>query len=575
MRSQMRRRLRGAGEGRRARRESSFGDSGLGLIEVVVSVVLLIVVSLPTSIAIINAQRSTGFDTESSQAYDLASQYVEQQVEAADGDAFHSEQLIQTSKYAQTTWIRDYEYTLSANISIQTGSASPCESPEGSGESQELYVLSVNVSWQGPGVSTGNGGPISLTAELSPVAASTSTTAGEIAVPIETLNTTPDDTDLVYMSVAGAWTESGTAPAVPSGEFTSETEADPGTGSEVANGCVVFPNLDPAAGWSYTVSVVYCGVNGNVSNCTSATPEIVQDNEDGALSASDDAAAPAIPSESNLDVVAAGITIANPFYLAEAATVPISFATYEYPSGGGAPTAYPSAWEPTDVLVGVQNEHLSCNSVGSSCELGNGLPEVSVATPPDLYLYPYTDGYSSVYAGDETESNPLAESAGTTPTSYYFTGTYTQPTATTPALPVQTASVADTTEPALKIPLYYAPLSVKCSLTAGQSFTGLVFTEVDGAGSSYEDQPATTPTCTSTTAAAFNVGLPLGEYAVSPVGNGSPTINSSGAGYIWVTPFGVCSAPNTTDLSNTVAPVTACSGTGLTWSTTSTSIQVS
>lgn len=551
-------------EGSRSDR-SGWGDEGLGLIEVVVSIVILIAITLPTTLVIINSERTSSFETVSSQAYDIASQYIEQQVQQADGDSFTGVAVGQTEDSAtETDVVGSYTFKTASSVSVYSGSGtSACESPSGSGESQEVYIVTVRTTWIGPGQSADDaGGPVTLSAYLAPVAATSDTATGEIAVPIETFATTLDTADVVYMTVTGEWTQSGSAPMVPNGENTSETFSDATQGAYPATGCVIFPNLDAAAGWSYTVNVVYCGVGGVTSSCTAATPEIVEDNEDGALSSTDDATAPAVPSESNLTVTAGNTTVADPFYLAEASAVPISFITGYYSTTGTVTGDQPS-WTPTYVRVGVENDHLNCNASANTCTLGDGTTEIVTSTPPDLYLYPYPDGYASIFAGDETESNPLAQSTASTPVSYYFTTSYPQPTSASPPLPVSTPSQADTTEPSVSIPLIYGAVTVSCSsLTSKQTFTGLTFTEVDGAVASYTDTPTTAPACKSSTA-KMSYGLPLGEYQITPDGTGSPTIASTQNSFVWVTPFGECYS--TTEMPASDAPISGCSSSIGTW----------
>lgn len=547
-------------------------DSGFSLVEIIVAVVVLSIVSLPTALVVINTQRTAAYNHLKAEAQDLASQYLENQIQFANSPAFAATPGAEVT----TTTIGDTVFTVTGAVTIQTnsaGSVTACQAPAGSGQIQQLYVVTANVTWHGLAGGGGTyGGPVSLSTEIAPASASSSTTTGEIAVPIENLDTTPDTTDKVWAEVTGAWTQSGSEPTVGAGEVLSEYSSD--TTATGASGCIVFTGLDPTAGFSYSVTIAYCGVGSNPSNeCTAISPELVDFDENGAQVSTADPTAPGLPTTSGLTVSAGGVTVSPAFYLAEAATVPVKFATYEYPSGGGAPTLESSTtyWEPSYVRIGVQNGLLQCDTTDTTCLLGNGSNYVATSGTTDLYLYPYSDGYESVFAGDEAESNPLAESTAATPVSYYVNGSFTESSTVTPPLPVSTSSVADTTETALTIPLYAAQFSVNCSsLTSGHTFTGLGFTEVDGAGATYIDTPASL-TCSGSTKATIDVGLPLGQYLLSSQGSGS-TVQSSGDEYVWVTPFGVCASATLIPASD--APITNCASSVGTWTTSTVSVVV-
>lgn len=532
---------------------------------------ILLIISLPTALVIINTDRAANYGHLSTEAFDLASKFVEDQVQAAGGSVDSNlYQELQDEEGGETTTVTTQLgpvlFTTKGTVTIETANGeSPCQAPTGSGEEEDVYVVTATVTWKGSSEAE-NGGPVSLSSEVAPVATSASAGAGEIAVAIENLDTTLNTTDLVYAEVNGQWEGSGSAPSVPTGETTSETKGDTpsSTLTENASGCIEFPGLDPAAGWVYSLEVVYCQVQNTLtSQCTSTSPELVEYNEDGAQAAGYNIAAPAIPTESDLTVSTGQVTIATPWYIGEAATQPVSFATYEYPSGGGAPTQKSPQWIPSDVAVGVQNTNLDCIEATTTCELGNASTAVSTSGSSNLYLYPYPDGYESVFAGDEPESNPLA--ASSSGASYYFSGSFTQPTTQSPPIPLQVAASADATETAITIPLYYVDLSVTCALTTGQTWTGLTFTEVDGGDTTYTDSAVTgASTCTTSTAVTVPVGLPLGQYELGAIGSGSPLVSATGHQFFWVTPFGVCGGATT--LMTLTTSATNCST--YTWLTT-------
>jgi hypothetical protein len=548
--------------------------------EVIVSVAILIIVAVPTALVLINTQRVASYSHLVAEADDLATKYLEQVTNAAAGNTSLGS-AIGTTYYQDVLGNTKFDTALEISPNVCNASSGDCSSvcqlPSGSGQSQITYVAKAVVKWENYGgakVAGGFGGPVSLSSEIAPATAGNSGTAGEIAVPIENFNTTPNATNTIYLKVTGGWAGSGAAPTVPSGQVLTETEND--STATTPSGCVTFPNLDPTPGFIYDVGVVYCGIGGATSpSCTSTTPEIVDYNENGALGAGLNTAAPSFPTMTALSTLAGTVSVTAPMYLSAAATVPVTFGTYQYASNGTA-TPYASAWMPLDVQVGVQNGSVQCNPSTQACTLGNANPASAVAavstSGQNLYLYPYSDGYSSVYAGDMPESNPLAVSSATSGLPYYFSSSYPQPTASTPPLPVTTPSVTNTTEPSITVPLFYVPIQVNCSgLTSGHSLTGLTFTEVDGASISYSDQP-TPLTCSGSTKATFNVGLPLGQYAVTATGTATLTTTP----YIWVTPFGICDSsyqmtfPGTSGTNGAVtsSAVSNCSGTAVGFTTT-------
>jgi Tfp pilus assembly protein PilV len=556
-------------------RVREMSDVGFSLVEVIVAVVLLTITSLPTALILINTNRTASYSHVQTEADDVATQVLEQEEQLSQNAEDFNPNLT-TSTYSTVTigqTVFNSTTTIYLNNSV-TG-VSPCLEPAGSGESQEIYFVTAKVTWHGEGGGVGqntsvSGGPVSLTTELAPAAAGTgdlTLNGGEIAVPVQNLNTTLDVADNVWFQATGTYTGPPPAPSVPSGETISALEDTNDLG------CAQFPNLDAAAGWSYQVTVAYCSSLGAVAGqCTNTSPAIVDFDENGGQ-----AGAPGIPTQGGITVTAGSVTVVNPFYLAEAATVPVSFATYRYPSGGGNPTEEASTvWEPSHVRVGVENEHLQCNSVSATCPLGDAAATYSTSTGGSLYLYPYSDGYSPVYSGDENESNPLALSSATTPVAYYYnaTGNFTQPTSVTPPLPpipLSTQSSANTIEPTLTIQLYYAQITVTCSaLAATHSMSGLTFTEVDGSSAAYTDPTGCTK---ATSPVAYNVGLPLGEYALSPATTSTAPTLSGAAHYIWVTPFGVCYSSS--EIPQSVAtPITNCASSVGTWTTGAASVTV-
>lgn len=549
----------------RRREGSRYDDSGMGMLEVVISMVLLITIMLPTTYLILATRNSANNSRLQVEADDLASQYLEQQVQAANSPSFG------VNLQTVTRTLNGTVFTITGTIAYQNlaNGVTPCQAPAGSGQSQQILVVSAKVVWRGQYSSTNSGqtgGPVALSTYIAPAAVGTqSNNLGELAVPIQTFDATPLTTIPVWFTVQGVWEGVGSAPSVVSGAVINETES---TGND---GCAIFPNLDPTAGWVYTVEAAYCGVNGAVTNCTAQSYNVVDVAENSAP-ISTNPASPGIPTSTGWTTTAGGITIVQPFIVQSAAVVPISFKTYLYPSGGAAPTLETPSWTPSNVEVTVADSLVPCvtSPLPAHCVLGNGTTAVATAsgTTTNLQLYPYPDGYT-LWAGDELESNPGASSTASPPVPYYYTGSYTQPDTTTPPLPPETASLIATTEPAQTIPLFYANVTVSCAhISAGQTVTGITFTEVDGAGLAYADSPATPPSCTKTTSANYTVGLPLGEYELGVAGTGSPVISATyGATFLWVTPFGTCTATADIPTSVTSAITSTCGGLG-TWSST-------
>jgi prepilin-type N-terminal cleavage/methylation domain-containing protein len=539
-----------------------LSDAGFSLIEVIVAIVLLTVISLPVALVLENTGRTASYAHLQAEADDLASQNLEQQVQEAQSlPSYGDDQTTTTNVVVGTT---KFVVKLVVGISTPAGT-SVCSSPPGTSQTEEIISATATVTWSGAGGSTNvatGGGPVSLTTELAPLNAGDITSgAGEIAVPVETLSSTLDTTDVEYFLATGTYegTDS-TIPAVPSGET-----VDPPAVASV-DGCAVITGLDSQAGWVYQVEVQYCGVNSVVTNCTSVSAnnnaQMVDYDENGAQWTGLDPGAPGIPLQDDITVSGGAITVLTPFYLAEAATVPFTFATDTFSAAGALTTETPN-WIPSDVVVGVQNGHLQCDTEDNTCLLGTP-PATYPTGGSDLYLYPYTDGYT-VYSGDEPEGNPSAESPSDS--TYYFPSGYTQPTA---EIPLTTPSVADTSEASINIPLYYAQLTVKCSSFTSFYFTGLTFTETDGNLTSYADAPSglkcekSGGTVTSYT---FTVGLPLGQYQIgATISSGTPAVTANK--YIWVTPFGMCSsgtAATQAAIPTTDAPITNCASSVGTW----------
>ena len=541
-----------------------YDDAGLGIVEVLISIVILIVVLLPTTDLLVTTQRAGADQRMSAEATNLASAELEDIERQAGVDKF-TPPASTTYHLATNPSDANYNPTLPtqlgsdqlstfyrvSKISAVSGGTSLCASPANSGPTQNYYLITVSI-YKGNAytsgtqvLQSGNGNPATLLTSVSTslaLAATTPITDGEVAVPVlNPLSSEPDTADDVWISLGGYWTGSGSAPSVPSNTVISAT-ADTGT-----SGCAVFTNLDAQTGWQYTAAVIYC--SGTVtSNCT---PTSIVDFDENSANVN----APGTPQQTGITPSPGTLIVANPFYLGEGSTATLTFKAGASCTTTGCTTAPAATLLPSASRVTVSNQHLQCVSTSSVCVLGNGSTTVASSAAASLLLFPYSDGYR-VWAGDSPESDPLNVASGASTPQYA-----TVP----PSLLLQTASnTAATATPNSTIWLYYAGFSLKYSSTA---ITGMRFTSVDGGADAYSfSQACKASPCT------MQVALPLGEYSVTvTTASGAATLSSGGPGapYVWVTPTGVCSSTDVTtpytEIPLTTASVESCSGSGLLW----------
>lgn len=229
------------------------GDGGLTLIECAVAITLLVIVILPTTLFIINSERSLSQSHLEAEANTLASQAIAGlQAEAARNalpSGFQS-----TTQAVDEVGGRKTLFTISTSwTTIQQGTNKTiCAGGTGGGPTQQIWLATAAVSWQ----DMDGAQPVSQTTEISPGdAGGLQQSAGELAVSLDSSGTTIFTGASVTATVTATWTGGGSAPTVPSGEYTSETADSINSKTGLFNGCIIFQNLDVASGWSWTLSL--------------------------------------------------------------------------------------------------------------------------------------------------------------------------------------------------------------------------------------------------------------------------------------------------------------------------------
>lgn len=221
----------------------------MSLIECLVAVALIVIVLTPTTWFVIEGNRVSYVAHLRAEATNLATQALEGiQLEAAQGQlpaGFQS----QTQSVDETAG-RKTVFKIATTWSTTTQGTDTSICASGSGPSQQIWVATASVTWAG----SGSGSPVVQTTEISPAqAGALQFASGELAL---RLSLDGGATNLylasrVTATVTGVWTGAGSAPSVPSGESTSATDT---SGAPAPGGCIVFSDLDVAAGWVYNVS---------------------------------------------------------------------------------------------------------------------------------------------------------------------------------------------------------------------------------------------------------------------------------------------------------------------------------
>jgi hypothetical protein len=213
-----------------------------------------VIVLLPTTLFVISSQKSLSQSHLSAEANTLASQAITGlQAEAARNALPHGFQS--ATQAVDEVGGRKTLFTVSTSwTTIQQGTNKTiCAAGTGAGPTQQIWLVTASVTWKDM-----NGAPpVQQTTEISPGdAGGLQQSAGEVAVSLDSVGTTSFTGASVTATVTGTWnTALGSQPAVPGGEFTTETGNSINVVSGKFNGCIVFQDLDAAPGWSYTLSL--------------------------------------------------------------------------------------------------------------------------------------------------------------------------------------------------------------------------------------------------------------------------------------------------------------------------------
>jgi hypothetical protein len=320
--------------------------------------------------------------------------------------------------------------------------------------------------------------PVIQTTEISPAqAGAVQQFAGELAVRI-----TSDGTDLltsedVQASATGTWTGSiGTAPAIPSGTVTSESE------NSGSNGCIVFQNLDATSDsqGNYDYKLSFAGNEGPPPLVSGG--EYADANPNGPLIVDVPDLQPGVP-----DVVTVTLNVGTQVSIG-----------YTGP-GGSCTTAPGTAVNPpvsSSVMpISVYNSLITGGSTWDAYPSNGSTPFSSVL------LFPWS-GVTDIYPGDQPDSSP----------SVY--GSYSSP---------PSPCVIDTVS-GISVMVYLPVYPLK--LTVSGPGTTLTATEVAGGAH---------PITLNLSGGTSKTSMPLGEYQLSD--NNGPLTPTT---YVWVTPAGEC-----------------------------------
>jgi prepilin-type N-terminal cleavage/methylation domain-containing protein len=483
---------RGPGaRGRRSRRRRDGRDEGVTLIEVLVAILLLGILVTPAARIVVETGAAANQYRLRSEASNVATQFLEQ----VENNAYFGE-IDPTTSVTPFTVVENGQNQIGANpdqvfkvttsYTVKTATdQSVCQSGAGTVGSQ-IWVVTVSVAW------TGDGTPVVQTSYIAPEqAGAVPSASGEIAVPVDTAaeNGTPYTASAVPVTVIGTYTGPGMAPSIPAGTFTFET------GDTGVYGCAVFDNLDPTAGYTWTV---YLGPGNSVTQTASNQTALVTSQEQPGLVNGNLATQTTVPQETVSTVQIGSVTIAAPFYVDPGASVTVSYPVYN------GTTILPSVTAAADLPVTVQatpqltgtNSTFSFNTVASSTQITT------------VQLFPYNDYFG--WAGDASDSNPNYQVSGA--------NVYTGGPGPTPLDTTQTGPFS------LALPTFDADFGA----VAPPAGVQLTATEVNVS----PNETFTLNAFTGTGAKTSQTGLPVGEYLLGATGGHTVTP----AYYFWVTP---------------------------------------
>lgn len=452
---------------------SPRGDEGLTLVELLVAVAIIVIILVPTTIFVIQAQTTVSAEHLRAEAVNVATRELETlQLEASKGTLPTGTDVTVYPVGETGSRVTDFKVTTSWTVVTQGTNQSICAS--GASVSQQIWLVTAVVTWP---AMHGNS-PVIQTTEISPAqAGAVQQFAGELAVRI-----TSDGTDLltsedVQASATGTWTGSiGTAPAIPSGTVTSESE------NSGSNGCIVFQNLDATSDsqGNYDYKLSFAGNEGPPPLVSGG--EYADANPNGPLIVDVPDLQPGVP-----DVVTVTLNVGTQVSIG-----------YTGP-GGSCTTAPGTAVNPpvsSSVMpISVYNSLITGGSTWDAYPSNGSTPFSSVL------LFPWS-GVTDIYPGDQPDSSP----------SVY--GSYSSP---------PSPCVIDTVS-GISVMVYLPVYPLK--LTVSGPGTTLTATEVAGGAH---------PITLNLSGGTSKTSMPLGEYQLSD--NNGPLTPTT---YVWVTPAGEC-----------------------------------
>jgi prepilin-type N-terminal cleavage/methylation domain-containing protein len=465
-------------------------DAGMTLIECVVAIALLVIVLVPTTLFVIEGQRSAAEAHLEAEATSLADQSLNGlQAEASRGNlpAGFQTQVQTVDEVGGKRTI----YTISTTWTpiVQGTDKSICAAGVGVSVAQQIWLVTATVTWNG----MGGASPVTATSEIAPgTAGGLQQSAGELAVSLDdglfttkAGNPTPIPQlftgSSVTATLTGTWsnTLNPTPPAVPSGEFITETKASINSTNSAFDGCLIFQNLDVQVGWTYTLS--FAG-NGSITQAQ----EFSDDNPNGAYTFGP-------------ITLEAGVPQVMTVNLNTGTQITISYTQGSPPPGASCTTA-PSG--PLTAPATTSEIPITVNNSGLTYTNNDWVAyKTGGPTFSQVYLYPSYSSVTSIWTGD----GPNSEQAS----------------------PCQ-VSPASGLPQTVYLQLYDLRMTV-----SGAGASNISGTEVGGTvGAAYA--------LSAPSGATSATDLPLGEYTLS---DGAGAVTSGGnPATVWVTEKGNCLA---------------------------------
>jgi Tfp pilus assembly protein PilV len=482
-------------------------DAGIGIVELIVAVVLIVLVSLAGIVAIDYGLTQSGAQRNKVEAINLATAQMEQAalvVSAASSGTTTATDTLNNTVFTVATTVTALAQNGGQLTTVCTSSDTDI--------AQQVWEVTVAVTWP----QMNGTPPVSESTDVQPNAGNaTNLLNGEIAVEVESgagrtqAVGAPLDEPVIF-TVTPEYV--GPAPtqtySPPSGE-TSPVGQTFNTGDD---GCGIVTGLSSSTNWDYVVTIT-----GNAGWVASTE----QSDTDPDLDPTPPE--PASPGTGDPYWVGAApegvVTITNPFVESNAGSITqINFQPVTYACAGGSPVTTPGAGycgsasgaaAVADLPVTFANPSLA----NGQYTFGNASQAIS-----SVLAYPYLYG---VWAGDMTASSPgyNGPSGGGT----FYTG----PLGTESPVPIS----YDPTPPTgvVNVPVY----QLNITEASPSACPGVQLTATEQAGADY--------TYNLYAANAGNVsssGMPLGQFEVSA--SNCSTITPE---YVWITPTGVYWSP--------------------------------